>query len=38
MKKNTDLIDLDVDGVVLNKFCDISEAFSNHFQYVYISS
>jgi hypothetical protein len=31
MKKNTDLIDLDMDNV-LNKLRDIGEAFSKHFQ------
>jgi hypothetical protein len=32
MKKNTDLIDLDVNSVVLNKLLYIAEAFSKHFQ------
>jgi hypothetical protein len=31
-KKNTGLIDLDMDSVGLNKLRDISEAFSKNFQ------
>jgi hypothetical protein len=33
--ENTNLLSLDIDGVVLNKPHDTAEAFSNHFQSVY---
>jgi arginine decarboxylase-like protein len=37
-KKNTDLILLEISGILINKLRDIAEAFSKHFQSVYGSS
>jgi hypothetical protein len=37
-KTNTDLIQLEINGILINKFRDIAEAFSKHFQSVYSSS
>jgi hypothetical protein len=37
-KTNTDLIPLEINGILVNKLHDIAEAFSKHFQEVYSTS